>query len=135
HIRWTYVCEERHEGVITASAPPAILPKSMASPSLLAHLITSKFDDGLPLFRVSRQLERSGMDLSPGTAGTWVNTIGGEKVVPMIKLLNAGMFIASLWHMDEGPLQLLKSDKAPSSDHYMVVRAAGPPGRRIILYD
>ena len=61
--------------------------------------------------------------------------MGGEKIVPLIKLLNAGMFIASLWNMDESPLQLLKSDKAPSSDHYMVVRAAGPPGRRIILYD
>src|SRR5262249_36506539 len=30
--------------------------------------------------------------------------------------------IASFWHMDESPLQLLKSDKAPSSDHYMVVQ-------------
>ena len=45
------------------------------------------------------------------------------------------MFIASFWNMDESPLQVLKSDKAPKSDHFMVVRAAGPPGRRIILYD
>ena len=30
---------------------------------------------------------------------------------------------------------MLKSDKAPTSTHYMVVRAAGPPGKRIILYD
>jgi transposase len=45
------------------------------------------------------------------------------------------MFLESLWHMDESPLQLLKSEKAPRSDHFMVVRAAGPPGRRIILYD
>jgi transposase len=135
HIRWTYACTHTHEHVITAPNPPTLLPKSMASPSLLAHLVTAKFDDNLPLYRVSRQLERSGMDLSPGTAGTWVNTVGGEKVVPLIKRLNAGMFSASYWHMDESPLQILKSEKAPSSDHYMVVRAAGPPGKRIILYD
>jgi len=135
HIRWTYACTHTHEHVITAPNPPTLLPKSMASPSLLAHLVTAKFDDNLPLYRVSRQLERSGMDLSPGTAGTWVNTVGGEKVEPLIQRLNAGMFSASYWHMDESPLQLLKSDKAPSSDHYMVVRAAGPPGQRIILYD
>lgn len=135
HIRWTYACTHTHEHVITAPNPPTLLPKTMASPSLLAHLVTAKFDDNLPLYRVSRQLERSGMDLSPGTAGTWVNTVGGEKVVPLIKLLNAGMFSASFWHMDESPVQLLKSEKAPSSDHYMVVRAAGPPGKRIILYD
>ena len=33
------------------------------------------------------------------------------------------------------PLQVLKSTKAPSSYHYMWVRAAGPLGRRMILFD
>jgi transposase len=56
HIRPTYVCEERHEAPITAPAPPVILPKSMASPSLLAHVIKSKFDLGLPIYRVSQDL-------------------------------------------------------------------------------
>ena len=107
----------------------------MASPSLLAHLVTAKFDDGIPLYRVSRQLERSGMDLSPGTAGTWVNRIGGDKVIPLIELMREAIFIPEVMHMDESYLQVLKSEKAPSSTHYMVVRAAGPPGKRIILYD
>jgi NAD-dependent deacetylase len=31
--------------------------------------------------------------------------------------------------------QVLKSEKAPTTDHYMIVRAAGPPGRRIVLFD
>ena len=135
HIRWTYVCEQRHEDVITAPSPPTLLPKTMASPSLLAHLVTAKFDDGIPLYRVSRQLERSGMDLSPGTAGTWVNKIGGDKVLPLIELLREAIFTPPFMHMDESYLQVLKSEKAPTSTHCMVVRAAGPPDRRIILYD
>jgi len=135
HIRPTYVCDQRHEDVITAPNPPTLLPKTMASPSLLAHLVTAKFDDGTPLFRVSRQLERSGMELSPGTAGTWVNKIGGDKVLPLIELMREEIFIPSFMHMDESYLQVLRSDKAPTSTHYMVVRAAGPPGKRIILYD
>lgn len=135
HIRWTYVCEQRHEDVITARSPPTLLPKTMASPSLLAHLVTSKFDDGIPLYRVSRQLERSGMELSPGTAGTWVNQIGGDKVLPLIELLREAIFAPACMHMDESYLQVLKSEKAPTSTHYMVVRAAGPPGKRIVLYD
>jgi transposase len=135
HIRWTYVCDQRHEDVITAPSPPTLLPKTMASPSLLAHLVTAKFDDGIPLYRVSRQLERSGMDLSPGTAGTWVNKIGGDKVLALIELMREAIFIPALMHMDESYLQVLKSDKAPTSTHYMVVRAAGPPDKRIILYD
>ena len=90
---------------------------------------------GYPLYRVSRQLERSGMDLSPGTAGTWVNKIGGDKVIPLIELMREAIFTPGLMHMDESYLHVLKSDKAPTSTHYMVVRAAGPPGKRIILYD
>lgn len=135
HVRWTYVCEQRHEDVITAPSPPTLLPKTMASPSLLAHLVTTKFDDGIPLYRVSRQLERSGMDLSPGTAGTWVNKIGGDKVLPLIELLREGIFVPPFMHMDESYLQVLKSEKSPTATHYMVVRAAGPPGKRIVLYD
>ena len=62
HIRWTYACTQTHEHVITAPNPPTLLPKTMASPSLLAHLVTAKFEDNIPLHRVSRQLGRSGMD-------------------------------------------------------------------------
>jgi transposase len=135
HIRPTYVCEELHEAPITAPAPPVILPKSMASPSLLAHVVKSKFDLGLPIYRVSQDLSRYRMNLGPGTLGTWVNTVGGEKVVPLINLMGEELLAAPFMHIDETPLQVLRSDKAVGSDHYIVVRAAGPPGRRIILYD
>jgi len=135
HIRPTYVCEELHEAPITAPAPPVILPKSMASPSLLAHVIKSKFDLGLPIYRVSQDLTRYQMNLGPGTLGTWVNTVGGEKVVPLINLMGEALLGAAFMHIDETPLRVLRSDKAVGSDHYIVVRAGGPPGRRIILYD
>jgi transposase len=130
-----YACGKCHQGVKVGSKPPQLLPKTMASPSLLAHLITSKFVDGLPLYRISQQLERSGMELNAGTAGTWVNIIGGEKAVPLINLMSEELLKISFIQMDETYVQVLKSEKAPSSPHYMVVRAAGPPGRRIILYD
>jgi transposase len=135
HIRPTYVCEERHDAPITARAPPVILPKSMASPSLLAHVIKSKFDLGLPLYRVSQDLKRYQMDVGAGTLGTWVNAVGGEKVVPLINLMGEELFDAAFMHIDETPLQVLRSDKAVGSDHYIVVRAGGAPGRRIVLYD
>ncbi len=135
HIRPTYVCEQRHDAPITAPAPPVILPKSMASASLLAHVINAKFNLGLPLYRVSKDLSRYRMDLGPGTLGTWVNTVGGEKMVPLVNLMVEALLAAPFMHIDETPLQVLRSDKAVGSDHYIVVRAGGPPGQRIILYD
>ncbi len=111
-----------------------ILPKSNASASLLAYLIASKFVDGLPIYRVCQQLQRQQVILSPSTAGTWVNAVG-EAVVPLINLLHEELLANPFVQMDETYLQVVRCEKAPASDHYMVVRAAGPPGRRIILFN
>ena len=135
HVYPKYACGHCHQGVKVAAAVKSILPKSNASASLLAHLVTAKFVDGQPLYRVCRQLERQEVALSPGTAGTWVNILGSESVVPLINLMNDELLAHPLIQMDETYLQVLRSEKAPSTDHYMVVRAAGPPGRRIILFD
>jgi transposase len=55
--------------------------------------------------------------------------------VPLINLLNELLLAELVVHCDETRLQVLKSDKAPTADHWMWVRAAGPPGRRIVLFD
>lgn len=135
HVRPKYASGCDHAGVTIAPVPLQLLPKSMASPSLLAHITTAKFDDGLPLTRQSKQFERLGLDIGAGTMGIWMNTIGGEKVVPIINLMNETILEEPYIHLDETPLQVLRSAKAPSSEHYMWVRAAGPPGRRMILFD
>jgi transposase len=134
HVRPKWGCPHCHQGVHIAPCPPQILPKSNASASLLAYLIASKFIDGMPIYRVCQQLQRQDVRLSPGTAGTWVNAVGGE-VQPLINLMHEELLAQPLVQMDETYLQVLKSEKAPASDHYMVVRAAGPPGRRIILFN
>ena len=134
HVYPKYACGHCHQGVTVAAAVKNILPKSNASASLLAHVVTSKFEDGLPIFRICRQLERQEVRLTPGTVGTWVNAVGSETVAPLINLMNADLLAAPLVQMDETYLQVLQSQKAPSSEHYMVVRAAGPPGRRIVLF-
>ncbi len=135
HVRPKYASGCDHSGVKIAPVVLQLLPKSMASPSLLAHITTAKFVDGLPLTRQSKQFERLGLNIGAGTMGVWMNTIGGEKVVPIINLMNEAMLEEPYLHCDETPLQVLKSHKAPSSEHYMWVRAAGPPGRRMILFD
>jgi transposase len=135
HERYKYCCPRCHQGVKIAPLAPHILPKSMAEPSLLAHITTAKFVDGLPLTRQSQQFARLGLELGAGTMGTWINTIGAERVPALIQLMHEAALAQSVLHCDETTVQVLKSEKAPTSDHYMIVRAAGPPGRRIVLFD
>lgn len=134
HERYKYSCPCCRQGVKIAPLAPHILPKSMAEPSLLAHITTAKFVDGLPLTRQSQQFARLGLDLGAGTMGTWVNTIGVERMPPLINLMHEAQLAEPYVHCDETTVQVLKSEKAPTSDHYMIVRAAGPPGRRIVIF-
>lgn len=133
--RLKYACPCCHQGVKIAPLPAQLLPKSMAAPSLLAAITTAKFVDGLPLTRQSTQFARLGLSLGAGTMGGWMNTIGAEKVSPLINLMHEAALAEPLLHCDETSVQVLKSEKAPSADHYMIVRAAGPPGRRIVLFN
>jgi transposase len=48
---------------ITAPMPSQPIPKSLASPGLLAHVAVSKYDDGLPLYRQSKMWNRLGIEL------------------------------------------------------------------------
>lgn len=135
HIRPKYACPCCRSGVKIAPVPVALFPKSIATPSLLAQITTAKFVDGTPLYRQEPQLGRLGIPLGRATMAGWMIRIGGTYLVPLINLLNEILLAEPLVHCDETRLQVLKSDKAPTADHWMWVRAAGPPGRRIVLFD
>jgi transposase len=59
----------------------------------------------------------------------------GECVVPIINLMNEQLLESPLIQCDETRVQVLSSDKAPTAEHWIWVRASGPPHRRIILFD
>lgn len=134
HERPKYACPCYHQGVKIAPPPAQLLPKSMADPTLLAHITTAKFVDGLPLTRQSKQFARLGLHIGAGTLGQWMNTIGGERVLPLISLMREALLEESFIHCDETPLQVLRSDKAPTSEHYMWAQAAGAAYRAVHLY-
>jgi transposase len=135
HIRLKYACPCCHQGVKVAPAPAQLFPKSNATPSLLAHITTAKYVDGTPLHRQEAQFARLGVALPRATMARWMIQAGGEHVAPLINLLNEQMLASDLIHMDETTVQVLKSAKAPSADHWIWVRASGPPGERVVLFD
>jgi len=75
HIRRKYACKGCEEGVHTASLPPQPLPRSNASPGLLAYIATAKYEYGLPLYRQARGFERKDIPLPRNTwpAGWWAS--------------------------------------------------------------
>ena len=49
HIRKTYACKACEAAPITADKPAQLIEKSLATPSVLAMLLTTKYADGIPL--------------------------------------------------------------------------------------
>lgn len=62
--------------VVTAPMPPQALARCLAAPSLLAHIISDKFTDGLPLHRQEDRYSRLGVRLDRGTMCRWVEDAG-----------------------------------------------------------
>jgi transposase len=134
HVRKKYACPGCEQCLKTAPLPPQILPRTNAAPGLLAHLVTSKYVDALPLYRLEGICARHGVDLPRATQAAWVITLG-DRVQPLINLMDERLRSSGYIRIDETPVQVIHSEKAASSGHWMWVRVAGPPRQRIILFD
>ena len=62
--------------VETTPVPPECFPRSLAAPSMLAHIAVEKFCDGLPLHRIEDRLGRDGIRLDRGTMCRWMEDLG-----------------------------------------------------------
>ena len=135
HIRKKYACA-CGVGVHTVPLPPQPLPKTLASPGLLAHIVISKYQDALPLYRQETILQRMGVDLPRrATLAHWMIK-AGVLTQPLINLLRDQLLAYDIIQMDETPVQVLKeTGKTAESQSYLWVQRGGPPGHPIILFD
>ena len=82
HVRPKYACNRCDEGVSIAPMPKLFLPKSMATPSLVAHTLISKYQDHLPLYRQEKIWQRMGVDMPRNTVCGWIMS-ASEVCMPM----------------------------------------------------
>ena len=135
HIRKTYGCKACETAPITADKPAQLIEKSLASPSVLAMLLTTKYADGIPLYRFEKMLSRHGIDIPRQTLARWVIQ-SGEQLQPLLNLMRDKLFEYPVLHCDETRVQVLKEPgRDPSSQSWMWVQSGGPPDKPVILFD
>jgi transposase len=71
HVR-PRMCCSRCDTILQAPAPSRPVERGLAGAGLLAHVLTAKFCDHLPLFRQSDIYAREGVDLERSTLAKWV---------------------------------------------------------------
>lgn len=133
HVRPKYACPACHAGVRVAPPPPQPIPKSLASPALLAHVAVSKYVDALPLHRQETMLTRIGVDLPRATLAHWM-VRAGELVQPLVNLLRDDLLASGVVQCDETPFQVLKEPGKPATSlsYLWVQRSLDAP---VVLYD
>ena len=64
--------------MVTVERPKELLRRSLLAPSMLAHLLYSKYGMGLPFYRCEEQLAREGIDLDRGAMCRYAEDTGAS---------------------------------------------------------
>ena len=71
YIRPKFACPQCADGVTQAALPMRPIEKGRPEPGVLAHVITSKYGDHLPLYRLEQIFARHGVEVSRRTLSEW----------------------------------------------------------------
>lgn len=102
------------EGVVIGELPSLPLPKSNAGPSLLAQLLTGKYQDHLPLHRQIGIFARAGVQLKASTVSDWVQGVA-ELLEPLYECLRKRVLSCDYIQIDETTIPVLDKDKPGST--------------------
>ena len=134
HVRKKYACKSCEETIKSAPCPATLLPKAIASANTMAYIITSKYADGLPLYRLSEILKRYDVDMPRQTLSASVLRTA-ELIEPMIGYMQQQLRSGAVLHMDETRVQVLKEPgRSAQSQSYMWVQGGGPPDNPIVHF-
>ena len=110
HVRCTYACPHCEGQVVTAGKPAQPIPKGLPGPGLVAHVLTEKYVDHIPLHRQERRLARQGVELSRSTLCDWM--AGAAKTLePLYDLMRTLILLCGTIHTDDTPVKVRDSER------------------------
>jgi len=119
HIRPQYAC--RHCETIQAQAvPAAVIDGSVGTPGLHAWVVTQKYLDHLPLYRIEQISERYGAAIGRSTLAEWVGRVG-VALQPLVDRLTELLKQRAVLHADETPIQQLDPGRGKTQRAYLWV--------------
>ena len=93
----------RCDHIVQAPVPSKPIARSYAGAGLLAHVVTGKYADHLPLYRQSEIYRRQGVELSRATLGRWTGAVA-ELLEPLYDVLRQYVLMPGKVHADDIPV-------------------------------
>jgi transposase len=114
-------------GVLSPMLPDAIIPRCPADESLLSYILTSKYADHLPLYRLVEIMQRSDVRISRQTLSKWVITLG-TALSPLHEAMKERVLTSGVIFADETPIDLQVQGKSRCQQAYLWIYAGGGGG-------
>lgn len=131
HVRKKYACpycERQGESpqITAAKKLETVIDKGLAGPGLLAYIVTSKFADYLPLYRLEDIFERQGFEISRATQSVWCGDVA-DVVEPLYGLMAEGVRASHVVATDDTIQPMLRTDKTAKARMWIYVGDAAHP--------
>jgi transposase len=121
---------------VTAPLPLRVLPKSVASESLIAHVCVSKVLDRQPLYHLEKSMEqRFNWKVGRNLMANWMIAVA-DQLQPLINLMKDHIEGYDIAAIDATSFHVLNEPgRASQTKSYAYCIRGGPPDKRVILYE
>lgn len=131
HVRKKYACPAcENEGagpsIETAAKPETAIDKGLAGPGLLAYIVTSKFSDYLPLYRLEDIFARQGFEISRATQSVWCGDVA-DLVAPLHELMAERVRASHVVATDDTIMPMLSPGQAAKARMWVYFGDDGQP--------
>lgn len=117
--------------------PKDLLRNSIVTPSLEASILTAKYVNSAPLYRIEQEFMRNGVNITRQTMSNWTVRCAEKYFVPLWERMKQELLTLPVTQSDETPTQVIHDDRSCGSTSYMWVHCSGEfyKDRRIVLYE
>jgi transposase len=125
HVRKKYACascerEGENPQIEVAAKAETAIEKGFAGPGLLAFIVTSKFADYLPLYRLEDIFERQGFEISRATQSVWCGDVA-DVVEPLYQRMAERVRKSHVVATDDTVLPMLSPGQTQSARMWVYV--------------
>lgn len=113
HVEKRLICKGC-DTTVAGEMPKLPIKRGKPGPGLLAHIMVAKFDDHIPLYRLSEMYARLGIDISRSVMADWVGQVSAL-VDPLVLLIKAHITESDRIHTDDTPVDVLDPGRGKTS--------------------
>jgi transposase len=130
-VRPKLACPCGQSGVSIAPLPPQLIEQGQAGASLVAHVLLSKYEDHLPLYRQQQQFLRLGVNFARQTLCDWVEK-GAQWLQAIVREMNRELLAGNYLQVDETPVRVMDPEvKGQCATGWLWVKAV--PGGDVVF--